>query len=279
MHTNIQNLNLDSIPRNARELFTIVKEFNVNFGYERSFKLLKNSLLSNRHLISIGNLGTNHTDMVLEVCRKLQIPEDFLDSAKSALDHSDLIHFGFEEEDDSCIYKVYFEFSQSYQQQLSRISPDEIALCLALKWDANGNGAQVKTKYIHHPSLDKKQTVGRINDIYENHNSGNPTKYLHNILDLIPKHVPSDELIYLEVEEESNPRNSYDFNLYSSGVRLKDLYSQLVGLTHYYHTPLDQFLSLYNTIKDLAVGHISGGIDRKGRDFTTIYYGLKGYKK
>jgi hypothetical protein len=46
----------------------------------------------------------------------------------------------------------------------------------------------------------------------------------------------------------------------------------------HYSIPPEQFSALYEGVRDKTFGHIAGGIDREGRDFVTVYYGVE-YKE
>jgi hypothetical protein len=56
-----------------------------------------------------------------------------------------------------------------------------------------------------------------------------------------------------------------------------EIYPFLLRMCQHYCTPPEQFAPLYARVKARTFGHLSGGIDREGRDFLTVYYGVKGY--
>jgi len=43
----------------------------------------------------------------------------------------------------------------------------------------------------------------------------------------------------------------------------------------HYDIPFERFESLYKKIQSDRLGHLAGGVDRKGRDFFTVYHGVK----
>jgi hypothetical protein len=43
----------------------------------------------------------------------------------------------------------------------------------------------------------------------------------------------------------------------------------------HYAIPSEEFHPLYEGVKNKTFGHIAGGIDREGRDFLTVYYGVE----
>jgi len=76
------------------------------------------------------------------------------------------------------------------------------------------------------------------------------------------------------VNEENNPRSSFDLNVYSANLRMKEVYPFLVQMCRHYSIPDETFQALYEQVKDMIFGHLAGGIDRKGKDFLTVYFGI-----
>jgi len=84
-----------------------------------------------------------------------------------------------------------------------------------------------------------------------------------------------DDMHYLEVEEEGNPRKSFDINAYKAHLHLEELAPVLTDLARRYSIPQQKFQDLMGDISGKIFGHLSGGIDRSGRDFFTIHYGVE----
>ena len=72
--------------------------------------------------------------------------------------------------------------------------------------------------------------------------------------------------------EEGNPRRSFDINLYEAALRLRDLDSPLAAARRRYRISDETFGPLFQQVADARFGHLAGGIDRRGRDFLTVYY-------
>jgi hypothetical protein len=85
-----------------------------------------------------------------------------------------------------------------------------------------------------------------------------------------------EEHLYVEVEEEGNPRVSFDLNLYWANLLLGELYPYLLMMCRHFGIPEEDFHRHYEPVKTQIFGHLSGGTDRHGRDFLTVYYGVKG---
>ena len=96
------------------------------------------------------------------------------------------------------------------------------------------------------------------------------------ILDLASARIPHHDILYLEVSEEDNPRRSFDINVYRAGLQVGELYPILLKAWQHYSIPAERWHDLYGRVASKAFGHLSGGIDRGGKDFLTVYYGVEG---
>jgi hypothetical protein len=96
---------------------------------------------------------------------------------------------------------------------------------------------------------------------------------LKGILELASRKVSQERFLFLDVKEEDHPRSSFDLNVYSANLHLKEVYPFLLGISRHYSIPEERFQNLYEAVKGHILGHIAGGTDRKGRDFLTLYFG------
>jgi hypothetical protein len=96
------------------------------------------------------------------------------------------------------------------------------------------------------------------------------------MIEMSAERMRPDEFLYTEVTEENNPRRSFDINMYRANLQMRDLYPLLSRIFRHYRIPDDTFHQLYDRVKKRIFGHLSGGVDREGRDFLTIYHGVKG---
>lgn len=76
----------------------------------------------------------------------------------------------------------------------------------------------------------------------------------------------------MEVLETDNPRHSFDLNLYQLPLSLAQISSSLHQAAQAYGIEHGEFTHHLQAIQQSALGHISGGIDRYGQDFLSIYY-------
>jgi hypothetical protein len=96
------------------------------------------------------------------------------------------------------------------------------------------------------------------------------------MLDLAGSRTRPGELLYVEVSEEGNPRDSFDINVYPADLQMAEIYPLLINTARHFSIDLEQFEELYEAVKTQKFGHVSGGTDRDGKDFLTVYFSEKG---
>lgn len=274
-----------SKPRQSDEkkdqLLQLVQDLDVELGLERSFKLSKKTLLQNRFLLGTSkfSIKSNPHDAILHICERMAMPKNFLVTFSEKLSQANYVHFGFEENTTTCIYKAYLEFYDEIEKEVS-VQPNSCGpflLHLGFKWDVSDNAKQALTQYMWYPLLSVKDMLVRLSHIFDAHEHRNPLQITRGILTTVASRIDPNAILYLEVTEENNPRRSFDINMYRANIQLKELYPFLLQMFRHYTIPPEQFYTLYNTAKTKQLGHLSGGIDREGRDFLTLYYGVEGF--
>lgn len=262
-------------------LLQLVKNLNVQVGLERSFKISDHTLLGNRFLLgtSKGAISPEPHERILHICKRMDMPENFLEIFKENLTQANYVHFGFEENVTSCIYKVYLELYEEIEKEI-KIRPDKtdpFLLHLGFKWDASDNTKKALTRYTWYPLLAIEDILVRLSNILDPHGYKITLEIAKDIVSMASSRVPHNAILYLEVSEENNPRRSFDINMYRAKLQLRELYPFLLKMCGHYSIASEHFHALYEQAKSKRFGHLSGGIDREGRDFLTVYYGVEGY--
>jgi hypothetical protein len=261
-------------------LFHLVDRLNVGAGFERSIKMSEGSLLGNRFLLGLSKrtLGRSADERILDICSGLQMPRDLLDAFGARLADANYVHFGFEGSEGTWMYKVYLEFWRNIEEGL-RSQPDHLGpflLHLGFKWDANDPSRRATTRYVWHPWLAVEDILARASGLLDPARHRHTVEIVHGILRLASGRIPPRDILYLEVTEEGNPRLSFDINMYRANLQLAELYPLLLRIGRQYSLPFQRLQSFYEPIRHKTFGHISGGIDRDGKDFLTVYYGVEG---
>ncbi len=269
------------LPEKAGQLFQLVKNLNLEVGYERSFKVSEKTLLENRFLLgfSKSSIKPNPHERILEICERMEMPVIFLEDFSEKLSEANYVHFGFEENESTCIYKVYLEFYDRIEEEIKN-QPNEsehFLLHLGFKWDVSDNTRHALTRYAWYRSLEVEDILVRLANILDPQKYRNPFEIAKGILSTASSRIPHHDILYLEVSEENNPRRSFDINMYRATLQLRELDPLFSKMCQHYSISSDEFHALYDQVKTKRFGHLSGGIDREGKDFLTVYYGVKGH--
>ena len=258
----------------ARRLWDLVRALNVPFGYERSFRLCRGSILPNRFLLSLckGTLGARPEAIVLDLCRRLDLPGRSLQAVAQALPAAWFVHFGFEQGRTACLYKVYLETGLPAGRPLG---PFPVLLHRAVKWDASDPFRCVLSHYYWYHGLTVTDLLGRLARIYDDPGRRDSFAVARSIALLAAERVGPQGVRYLEVVEEGNPRRSFDLNLYPAGLTVGDVFPQLSRIVSNFAIAAGSFETLFEEVSPRAVGHLAGGIHREGEDFFTVYHGAQ----
>jgi hypothetical protein len=276
---------MEEIKRRADFLIGLIKELNVMYDFERSFKMSQRKMLWHRFLVVVDKndiRGTSH-ERVLSICERMGMPEDFLGMFKEHLSQANPVDFGFEADEGSCIYKAYLDFLPYLRRggdiKLNQTKPH--IMFLGFKWDILDPTKKALTKYTWYPSLPFEEIQRRLSDIYDNDKGRTLIELAEELLRIILSKTTHDKIYYLDVTEEHSPRRSFDINAYSANLQLKELYPLMSKIWHYFSIPAGEFSDLYRQVETKIFGHFSGGLDREGNDFLTVYFGLEpvGHRK
>ncbi len=260
-------------------LFRLIKELNVEIGLEYSFKILEKSLLKNRFLLGVNKrLIEDHAEeRIIHICRQLDMPQPLLETFRQCLFDANYVHFGFEENENTCLYKAYVEFWESISEKirLSKNFSRPFLLHLGFKWDAFDNDRKSVTRYNWYPWLPSHEILDRVSYILEPERGAAARQAAEQLISLALARIPDRDILYLEVTDDGNPRRSFDINVYRANLQVAEVYPMLSMLCRRHSLPFDTFHSLYNEIKMKRFGHLAAGVDRDGESFFTAYYGVE----
>ena len=259
-------------------LFQLLNDLHLRVAFERSFKVSKKSLDGSRFLVGINKntIGRSRHKSIVDVCAKLGMPENFQTTFRDNLKEANLFGFGMDENQETCVVKAYLEFGSRYEEAMKKAlnKRDPYISHLGFKWDAADNTRCALTKYTCFPALNRQDMLGRLSTGFYGSGGSNPYGIIEGVVEVASSKVGGDKFLYLEVNEENNPRSSFDLNVYSANLRMQEVYPFLVQMCRHYSIPDEAFQALYEQVKDMIFGHLAGGIDRKGNDFLTIYFGI-----
>jgi len=257
--------------------FRLLDRLNIKPAFERSFEVKEKTLLKNRFLLGFEKdlIRPSPNEKILEICERIGMPPELMGVFLSNLPEASIVGFGFGENETTCIARAYLEFGIRYYRAMKNKphDPDPYLSHLGFKWDVSDNTMSIVTKYTCYPAYTTENMLERLsNDLYGHHDRS-PYEIVKGILDLASRKVGNDKFLFLSVNEENNPRNSFDINMYRANLQMKEIYPYLLDMGRFYSIPDEQIHDQYDPIKTQIFGHIAGGIDREGNDFLTLYFG------
>ena len=239
-------------------------------GFERSFKMAERSLLSDRILAGVHKSDIT-PQRLFDLCVSLGMPSQFLQDLKQRAESANAFHFGYEGRSGGGLYKVYLEFAS----RLVAATEDPVLLHLAYKWDALDASIRTIAQYRCWPQLPEAAVQSRVAALYANDADSVALKGISDLIGLSTARAGTAPM-YLEVREEGNPRASCDLNLHHAGIGLAEAGPWLSRLRKHYSIADEAFLPVYEAARQSTLGHVSGGTNRNGEDFVTVYYAAEG---
>lgn len=257
----------------AHFLESLIEAECVRYGREDSFKMSLGGLLTNRFLLGIPLQETSPA-RVMHLCNALGMPQGCQASFRDHLGDANLIFFGLEDDGERGVYKAYLEFWDSVRQQVWRTgSKDPLLLNLGFKWRADSGGSDVRVaRYTCFPLLSVSDILDRLQQIYADGCAQAAHAGASGIIRRAAAANPSASFLYVEVGEEGNPRKSFDVNLYKANLQMGDIHPFLSDLARHFRIPTETIEPWLKRIAAHPLGHLSGGLDKDGRDFITTYY-------
>lgn len=98
-----------------------------------------------------------------------------------------------------------------------------------------------------------------------------------NLLSRVGRFADSGELLLMEVAEPGNPRRSCDLNLYDAGLRMEAISDLVQATLRDFAVPHAHAQAVFHRNGDRALGHISAGLGRDGKEFVTFYFGVESH--
>jgi hypothetical protein len=255
----------------SRHLLNLINHLRVDYGREDSFKLVPGQVLADR--ILIGLTGTAiQPDEFFGIAFELGMPRDCEPLLAPRMPQANTVFFGVEDREGGSVRKMYLEFWDEVRAEVRRtgsLAPQLIHL--GVKWDTARPGHHELARYICHPMLSVRDVLRRMAAVYEGHPAPATREEALSIVRQGIKRNPDSSILYIEVGEEGNPRRSFDVNLYKTGISVNDAAPQLYAIAQQLGIEQDALRVQMERLGELPLGHLSGGVDRHGREFLSVY--------
>ena len=244
------------------------------YGREDSFKIGPRRLIAERILIGVDTARAK-VETLLGIGVKLGMPAEGLALLTAHQADANAVFFGLEEQPGSRVCKVYLEFWDRVRREVRRTGAATPQLLhLGVKWNSV-DGARAErhevARYHCHPLLSIRDVLRRMALAYP---PGQPSELSEAALDIVrlgAKRNPAAALLYLEASEEGNPRNSFDVNLYKTGLSVADAAPALRRAAAYFEVAPAPMQAQLERLGARPLGHVSSGLDRHGHPFLSVY--------
>jgi len=250
-------------------LLDLVRDLCVPHGFEYSFKMCEGLLLADRFLITMDKaaLGEDYRQRVIELCTKLRAPASYLEAIEHSIGEARMLHFGFEASESGGLHKIYLELP------LAALTEPTL-LHKSYKWDPLRPEKRATGTYVRYPLLSYEETAARLRDLLAGCRKPGAFEAADEVLRLAMPRLKGT-FHYLEVAEEGTPRKSFDVNLYSASLTMGDIRPLLLRMAKRYSLANKEFSARLDAVAKRRFGHLTGGIDRSGKDFFTIHFGVE----
>lgn len=267
------------IPAEGRRLLGLIESLDVAPVLERSFKMFQGTLLANRFLWGFkrDSLTEPAARRLTDLCAELGMPDHFVTAFRQHIADANIVFFGFEESEGTHRYKAYLEFGD----RLARVKAtrpdalDPVLIYLGFKWAMDDRRGGSLARYTCHPGLSAREMVERMREAFYGSASGGSFEIARGMVEQAAARVGEDRFLYFETTEDDNPRNSFDINLYNARLRLEEIYPWLLRACQHFGISSEAFHGAYTAVRAATFGHVTGGVDRHGRDFLSLYFGAQ----
>ncbi|MCK4841024.1 MAG: hypothetical protein KAT04_03975 [Methylococcales bacterium] len=263
----------------ADNLMHLVDQLEIPYLYERSFKVSQQSFLTNRFLITINKklLQPDTWPILLSITKAMNMPQIYEESIQDKLSNANFIHLGFEQQEDSCLCKIYLEFPQQFQNALKSncAHSEHILLHLAFKWDVFKNSKHSIATYHCQPFLTLEAMRERFATVTNLAKNGIITNLGKQLLTLANTQITERQIFFIDVAEQENARRSFDINVYDANITLENIENILLPALLKFNIPTKQWKEFLESVKHHHLGHLSGGIGRNEKEFFSVFYGVE----
>ncbi|HJV59743.1 MAG TPA: hypothetical protein VJ743_02300, partial [Albitalea sp.] len=239
------------------------------------FKLSRGLLLTQRLMLGVRTRDAS-PQAVLRIADRLGMPSVWRATLLEQLPHANVVLFGAEEGPGETVLKLYLEFWDEVRERVrSSGSKTPQLLDLGFKWRAGDERANRVARYTCFPLLTTAECVSRIDVLHADAPDRTARGLAADLIGRCAARNPRAAFVYMEAEEDTSPRRSFDINLYKAGMRLGELRDWLREAQRHYAIDARSFDAFCESVSDKVLGHLSGGLDRHGRDFMTVYYEIE----
>jgi len=269
LHDAVGNVAAGALP--SQHLLRRINELGVPYGREDSFKLTRQRMIQDRILIGV-QAAQLPAKKFFEIAFELGMPAECVELLAPQMAEANALFFGVEDRAGGSVCKVYLEFWDKVRTEVRRTgAKTPLLLHLGVKWDNTRPGRHELARYTCHPLLSVPDVLRRMTAIYPQEGAPSARDPALEIVRKSCRQNPAATLLYIEVSESDNPRCSFDVNLYKTGLRVADAAPELRHAAAHFDIAAAVMEVQLQRLGPCPLGHLSGGIDRHGGEFLSVY--------
>ncbi|WP_293799995.1 tryptophan 7-halogenase [uncultured Bosea sp.] len=264
----------------GRTLFDLVTSLDKPFGIERSVKAEAGRLQRERFLTSLHRsaLGDDAGAVVGHFGAALGLAEPYRSEAMRAIPSADILHLGYEDGANGPLYKLYVEWStradRIWHHPEADPRPEPVLVHRAYKWDPAKPDRVVTTLYRWPHVRSAGDIRSRLPALGADAGGAFTVGLAEAVLDVVERDG-TGYAHYLEVREDGSPRVSFDLNLYATGLSVGAFAPVIETAFTHLAVPLSETRRFVDLHRQETLGHVAGGLGRRGEPFVTVYFGAR----
>lgn len=239
------------------------------YGQELSFKLGPGRCIPDRLLVGIP-LQLADARVPFGIAADLGLPEAGRALLQRELPRASTVLLATEEHGGEVLYKVYLEFWDAVRARVRAGDRTPQLLHLGVKWVRGRPGRHEEARYLCHPLLPLRDVLRRMGDS-DPVTAAGTLELARRIVRRAARRDPAPSLVYLEATEAGNPRHSFDINLYPCGLLVREVQAELREAASRFGIAQEDVEGPLRQLAGLPLGHLSGGCDRRGGEFLSVY--------
>ena len=239
-------------------------------GREDSFKLLRGRLLAGRILLGVPCAHVQE-QQAFALAESFGLPAAARALLAERWPQANAVFFASEQSAGAVLFKMYLEFWDQVRRAVRGGEHAPQLLHLGVKWSSAQPGRHEEAHYMVHPLLGLADQLRRMKQAYADDAGASALAIARSIVTQAAQHAPDAGFLYLEVSEAGNPRRSFDINLYKSGLRVAAVAAQLRDAAAHFGIAPEALAQQLRELGARPLGHLSGGRDRRGEEFLSVY--------
>jgi hypothetical protein len=259
-----------AVLRGWEELLIRAQELRRPFGREQSFKLVPGRLVADRLLVGLHAAGLD-AQALFGLCEELGLPPAGRALLEAQLPRANAVFLACEEAGGPPLYKAYLEFWDEVRARVRAGDRSPQVLHFGVKWSAAQPGRHEEARYVCHPLLASREVLLRMAAAYPAQDEASALEPARAIVRMAARRRPDAAFLYLDASETGNPRRSFDINLYAAGLQVQEAAGSLRQAASHFGVPARALEDQLQVLGPLPLGHLSGGRDRRGAEFLSVY--------